>query len=257
MSLDSKKLLLCLSYKYKGDWENIYKAIKIKEYIKEEEVEKAVNITKANYITILEEEYPEHLRQCPKPPFVLYYYGDISLISDRKKVLGIIGSYTPSTTIKIFVKEVIENSNNIIFMSNLGYGINVNSIDYALKSGKKIILVLPTGIDRIYPEQFLDIFEKVKKQGLIISEFPLDYFPDEQGLKMSNRLISSLSKGIWIPEVDEKTPHNALYNLACVTNGGLYACPHDIRSNDTKSNDLIKAGATIVTNRDDIYDDFR
>lgn len=71
MSLNSREILLYLTLKYGNDWDKIYQAIRSREDIDYEDAEKVVNECPNEYITILDEEYPEILKHTYKPPFVL------------------------------------------------------------------------------------------------------------------------------------------------------------------------------------------
>lgn len=71
MSLNSREILLYLTLKYGNDWDKIYQAIRNREDIDYEDAEKVVNECPNEYITILDEEYPEILKHTYKPPFVL------------------------------------------------------------------------------------------------------------------------------------------------------------------------------------------
>jgi len=41
---------------------------------------------KNKYITILDKKYPSKLKAINKPPFVLFYKGDINLLLENKKI---------------------------------------------------------------------------------------------------------------------------------------------------------------------------
>lgn len=71
MSLNSREILLYLTLKYGNDWDKIYQAICSREDIDYEDAEKVVDECPNEYITILDEEYPEILKHTYKPPFVL------------------------------------------------------------------------------------------------------------------------------------------------------------------------------------------
>ena len=75
--MESKKYLLALAIKYKGNWNDIYNAISQREELEGSYMLKVALGYEGKYITILDEEYPEHLRQSFKAPFVLFYEGNI------------------------------------------------------------------------------------------------------------------------------------------------------------------------------------
>lgn len=256
MKYEINEILLGVNYYYKGDWIKCYNFIKNKERLEDTVIEEAKAKTKCKYVTIMDENYPKALNSGFHPPFVLYYYGDLSLLKKRDRCLAIIGALNLSNSAKRIEREVIEKSNDIIFVTNLNDGAGKECIRECIKNNKKVVIVLNTGIN--YPVQFdfSETYYKVLNEGLIISEYPIDTFPPSEELKKSNRIISAVSKGVFFPEIDSCTPSAILYDAACYNNGRLYAVPHDIYSEDTFSNKLIRNGATIVLEPRDILEDY-
>lgn len=81
--MEAKYVLLALARKYKNDWEKIYNALQAKEDINDLDF---LEIDNEQAITILDEEYPSVLKSMFKPPFVIYYNGDLSAISETHLV---------------------------------------------------------------------------------------------------------------------------------------------------------------------------
>lgn len=72
-----------LSYAYEGNWNKIYKALQARETVPYQHIQE-------KYITILDEEYPASLKELKAPPFVVFYKGDVSLLSLPK--VTVVGS---------------------------------------------------------------------------------------------------------------------------------------------------------------------
>lgn len=64
-----RKVILYFYTKYKGDFMSIFNAIKNKEIIPSEELEKVVDDT--SLITIIDDDYPDELKEQYMPPFVI------------------------------------------------------------------------------------------------------------------------------------------------------------------------------------------
>lgn len=77
--MEARKILLALAIRYDNDWNRMYEAIQNKEDLSEND-KSLVDSFSGNYITILDVDYPARLKQKYKPPFVLYYDGDLSLL---------------------------------------------------------------------------------------------------------------------------------------------------------------------------------
>ena len=141
-----RKILLYFALKYQGDYYKIYEAISKKENV---EKEKLVNIEKqikANYLTIIDNNYPACFKNIPNPPFVIFYYGDINLINMNNNI-GIIGKrkntdYGKKMTFKL----ISELNHSSCIVSGLAKGIDALSHQYALEFNLKTIAVLGSGI---------------------------------------------------------------------------------------------------------------
>ena len=88
-----EKVILTLAYKFEGNWDRIYKAIQAREYFSEEEYNETPKLIKSDFVTLTDENYPAYLKHgVSRPPFVLFYKGDIGLIKNTTKNIAIIGS---------------------------------------------------------------------------------------------------------------------------------------------------------------------
>lgn len=68
-SMEARNILIAIWKKCNGDWDAIYKVLRDKEYIDEDFSLDGVDTSQ--YVTLLDEEYPQWLKQSYKPPFVL------------------------------------------------------------------------------------------------------------------------------------------------------------------------------------------
>ena len=102
------EILLCLALKYKGNWDDIYQAIRNKKRITEEEGRDLLASYKsgAKVVTVTDPEYPEALKKIYRPPFVLFYYGDFSCIKNQKRCVAYIGSRDSSAYGEKMAKEI-------------------------------------------------------------------------------------------------------------------------------------------------------
>ena len=90
--MKANDVLFFFSQKYNGNYDKIYQAIKDKEPIKQSELEQSKRNFTGNFITILDDNYPEGFKYMYRPPLVLYYLGDIRLLDDLDKAIAVVGS---------------------------------------------------------------------------------------------------------------------------------------------------------------------
>lgn len=68
--MTARERLIALHIKYEGDWDAIYENIRDKNI--PDDLEKCVeDVDLDMYCTILDEDYPQRLKQRFKPPFVI------------------------------------------------------------------------------------------------------------------------------------------------------------------------------------------
>ena len=92
-----KDIIKFLYFKYKGDWLKIFIAIKNKEEVKKEQLERArVEYKFDDYITIVDNEYPNDLKKMVKPPFILH--------KSTRVIVGVLVTKYESTR-HVFIKK--------------------------------------------------------------------------------------------------------------------------------------------------------
>lgn len=77
--MEPRNILLALSIQNNFDWEKTFLAIKNKEEVKDETWEE-FDSYQCDFITILDENYPERFKKLYQPPFVIFYDGNIDLL---------------------------------------------------------------------------------------------------------------------------------------------------------------------------------
>ena len=76
-------LLLYFAIKYNGNYTMIYNALMNNEKVYPWQVEECKENLNSKYTTIVSKDYPKSLKKQYYPPFVLFYQGDLSLLTDH------------------------------------------------------------------------------------------------------------------------------------------------------------------------------
>lgn len=198
-------------------------------------------------------EYPELLRQIPFPPLGLYVLGNLEY---AKPAIAIVGTRMPTPHGKGLARTFSEklSSTGIPIISGLALGIDAEAHKGALESSGKTIAVLGTPLDNIYPRQNEGIAEEILKNGgAIISEFAFGHPYNPANFLARNRIISGLSSGILIIEAPERSGSLATAKFALEQNREIFVIPGGTGSANYKgSNELLKSGANLVTEPEDI-----
>lgn len=226
------------------------------------ELELAVdrNLYHSKAITIIDSEYPQCLRESYNPPNVLFYRGDISLISEDKKLLGIVGARKNSQYATLALDKLLPTvlAANIVTVSGLAQGIDsLVHIQTAANKGKTVA-VIGTGLDVFYPSQNRALQQKIAHEGLVISEYPLGSMPRRYHFPARNRIIAGLVQTLLVVEAKHQSGSLITANLALQENRNVLAVPGPITSLlSDGTNELIKAGAKPIINAQDIIEEFR
>ncbi len=253
-----RDVLIYLSYTSKGDWLTIYEKLKNKEYYpSKEDVSKTLKKIKSKVITILDPEYPSYLRQIYHPPFVLYYYGDIYLISDFTKAIAVVGSRDCSSYGVSATREIVKDiAKDFIIVSGMAKGIDSIAHQTTINNGGKTVAVMCTGIEKCYPAEVIDLYMEIKKYHLLISEYPSSTVPEKRDIPFRNRLIAAMSCITIVGEAKMRSGTSITVGFALDMGRDVLCIPYPIGTNSL-CNRLIQFGAGLVENGNDVYEEAR
>jgi len=256
--MNKSQILVYLSILHNGDWEKIYESIVSGKYeLKNKEALQKLYSMKSKAITILDPEYPKYFYQIPRPPFVLFYYGDISLIRDHEKNISIVGSRNNTVHGAKITEEISSNlAPNYRIVSGLAKGIDAIAHEACLNAGGHTIAVLGNGIDFCYPPENFELYERIKSdpESLIISEYYGMTISDPAYFPERNRLIAGLSDFTIITEAFQRSGTSITAGYCLCMGRDVLAVPTN-GFNSSLCNQLIRQGCIPVDSLDDIYDE--
>lgn len=250
--MEYKNRLVAIAIKYEGDWQKIYDSIDKRENIEDEYIQKAEAL-KCKTVTLLDEDYPYSLRQAPKPPFVLFYYGDLSIISHYRMNVSMVGSRHPSPYGLKKTREIASGlaQKGYVIVSGNAIGIDTQAEIAAVDAGGKTCAILPCGIGTCYPPSNRELIKELKSNHLVISEHPYNYQPKQEDFPIRNRIIAALSKTLVVAEASYRSGSLITATLALSGNADVMCVPHEADKN-SECNRLIMHGAFLVENVDDV-----
>ena len=239
----NREKVIAYSLMCNGEYDQIVKAIQ-NELEVPEYIYKQVKALADTVITIFDEEYPKSLLELAMPPFCLYTKGNKALLNSKDSKIAIVGSRQPTSYSLDAVKLLCNQKKDKVIVSGLAKGIDA----CAHENASKTIAVLGCGIDYIYPSCNFDLFKKIEKEGLIISEYPTDTKPLGFHFPFRNRIIVGLSECTYVAECKQKSGTMTAISEALEIGRNVKVLPFDVftaRSNSVYNNTLINEGAMI------------
>ncbi|MFO0882237.1 MAG: DNA-processing protein DprA [Candidatus Saccharimonadales bacterium] len=205
--------------------------------------------------------YPPQLCVLHKPPTDLYIESNNWPDLLQKPMLAVVGSRKVSTYGREIITDLVRAaaSRGVVIVSGLALGTDALAHQAALDVGGHTIAVLPAGLQHIYPSSHHSLARTiVAKGGALITEYPPHSKVAFKGNFIArNRIISGLSSAVLIPEASEKSGSLHTANFALEQGKEVFAVPGPITSQlSSGCNNLIKSGAQVVTNTDDILNYF-
>ena len=234
-------------------------AERIVEGRKRIDLNRQIKLIEENNVTLIpldSELYPVSLKSIYDPPLVLFVKGEI-LPQDYFSI-AIVGtrlaSFYGRAMSEKLSRQLAEKGFTIV--SGGARGIDTFSHQAALRAKGRTLAVLGCGLDIAYPSENKKLFEEIAKKGAIVSEFSLSTRPDKGNFPMRNRIISGLSLGVVVIEAPHKS--GALITVTHANEQGreVFSVPGHADSFVSKgSNQLLREGAKLVENADDIIEE--
>lgn len=205
-------------------------------------------------LTILDQGYPELLRNIHCPPAVLYTIG--APLAYKENAIAIVGSRQAGNygqeVIETVVPPLIERNWTVV--SGGALGADTMAHHATLAAGGKTVAVIGSGLLKPYPSSNKALFKAIVAQGgTIVSPFPLmgDAYP--HNFPARNRIIAGLSQATVVVQAAAKSGARitALFaleqgRLVCAVPGSIFD-PLSLGCHK-----LIKEGATTVASVDDL-----
>jgi DNA processing protein len=203
-------------------------------------------------------EYPESLKSIDDGPQLLYVKGRI--LPQDANAIGIVGSRQCSVygrkMAQHFAAGLVRAGYTVV--SGLALGIDGCAHTGALDAGGRTIAVLANGLSGIYPPQHTELAERVIGQGALLTETSMAMEPQRGMFHARNRLISGLSRAVLIVEANDRSGALITARHAAEQGREVFVLPANVDSTfSAGSLKLLRDGAKLVRNIDDLLDDLR
>lgn len=207
-------------------------------------------------VSFFSDSYPVGLKNIDYPPLYLFYEGHLEWLDYPS--IAMVGARlaTPyaSQVLTKMIPRLVEEKRVIV--SGLAKGVDRFSHELAIHSGGKTIGVVGCGLDICYPREVNDLFFEMKKNHLVLSEYPLGTPIKRHHFPMRNRIIAGLSDGTCVVEAKERSGSLITAQLALEAGKEVFAIPGEILSGQSNGcHHLIQDGAKCVYRIEDILEE--
>lgn len=209
-------------------------------------------------LTLQDAAYPARLRAIPDPPWVLYVRGRLPDV-DSEAAIAIVGTRRSSPYGDKMARELgygVTKGGGLV-ISGLAEGVDSGAAQGALMAGGRVIGVLGTAIDEVYPRFNRALFDDVAATGALVSEYPpgakgsRGYFPAR------NRIMAGLAVGVVVVEAPVRSGALISAHRAADYGRDVFAVPGNAdAANSRGTNALIRDGARLVENAGQILEEY-
>lgn len=167
----------------------------------EEELEWA----EANHVEcigFMDPHYPARMKECADAPMMLYYRGTADL--NGKRILSMVGTRKITDygrrMCETFLKELAGLCPDVLVVSGLAYGVDIQCHRQALQNGMETIGVLAHGMDQIYPTLHRNTAREMLEHGGLLTEFMSRTPIEKRFFLQRNRIVAGCADATLVVE---------------------------------------------------------
>lgn len=191
--------------------------------------------------------FPKSFKRLKGMPDLVYYQGDISILSNEKCV-AIVGSRDCSQDGLEFSRKAgrVAADMGMVVVNGLALGCDTAALIGALEAGGKCVAILPGGLNHITPKSNMELANRILDAGgCLISEYESDFLPQRYTYVQRDRLQSAVSQGVLVIEsrIDGGTMHTV--DAAIKQNKKLAAYANALLNNSGNKSIIDRGNAAI------------
>lgn len=210
----------------------------------------------ARYLCRDDEAYPALLAEIDGAPPVLIVSGDTALLA--RPMVAMVGARNASAAACRFARQLARElgQTGTVIVSGLARGIDTAAHDGGFESGT--LAVIAGGIDIFYPPENEERQRAIGERGLLVAEQPPGTEPRARHFPYRNRIIAGLAAGTVVIEAAPKSGSLITARYAADYGREVMAIPGSpLDPRAQGCNQLIRDGATLVQNAEDVLEAVR
>lgn len=216
-------------------WERAHRDEMLRKAERELEFVESKNI-KVSYFT--DADFPQRLLNASDAPVLLYTIGSCDL--NAKHVISIVGTRRSTHYGATFCDKLVEGlslllDNDLVIVSGLAYGTDINAHRAALKYGIPTVGVQACGLNKIYPANHRnDAAHMVQQGGAVVSDYTSQDVIHSVNFLARNRIIAALSDCTVVVESAVKGGSLVTANIAASYSRDVFTVPGRVNDEFSK-----------------------
>jgi DNA processing protein len=216
----------------------------------------AVERLDARYVFLDDPDYPALLAELENAPPALIVRGRIELA--RRTCVAMVGARNASAAACRFARQLALGLGEagVTVVSGLARGVDTAAHIGSIGAGT--VGVIASGIDLAFPPENAELQERIAREGLLLAEQPPGTEPLARFFPARNRIIAGLATGTVVVEAAPRSGSLITARIAAEAGRDVMAVPGSpLDPRAQGCNLLIREGATLVQNVDDILEAIR
>ena len=216
-------------------WERAHRDEMLRKAERELEFVESKNI-KVSYFT--DADFPQRLLNASDAPVLLYTIGSCDL--NAKHVISIVGTRRSTHYGAAFCDKLVEGlslllDNDLVIVSGLAFGSDINAHRAALKYGIPTVGVQACGLNKIYPANHRnDAAHMVQQGGAVVSDYTSQDVIHAGNFLARNRIIAALSDCTVVVESADKGGSLVTANIAASYSRDVFTVPGRVNDEFSK-----------------------
>jgi len=197
--------------------------------------------------------YPPLLREIPDPPLVLYAAGDLGRLA--LPAVGVVGARAATRYGREVAADIAARLSQagVCVVSGMARGIDASAHSAALGSAGGTIAVLGSGVDVPYPKENTELWKRIGREGLLLSEYRPGTVPIPAFFPVRNRIIAGMSAGVVVVEAARRSGSLITARLSNDFGRDVFAVPGSVRSESSQGcHGLLRDGAILCRGAEDV-----
>ncbi len=195
-----------------------------------------------HWLTYLEDEYPASLLEIGDYPIVLFYKGSIDAVNSNG--IAVVGTRRPTRYGAKIAQEFSSEfaRAGLTVISGLARGVDSIAHKACVEQGGTTVAVYASGLDICYPAEHRGLQDSILASGgAIVSEYALGVKPLQYHFPERNRIVSGLSRAVFLPQAAKKSGSLITMRLAIEQGKDIFVVPGNIYDEESEgSNALLR-----------------